>query len=370
MLDATVNLSRRALGAAERVIDGAARRAGRPAGGLARALTRLPLVGAVGGSVVGRAPLLDGGEFGAARSAARTPGVTRIVVDERGSSPANVGALVKRKFFGNYPAFTFNVSFACGAADSYADPRSIWFNVFVGYYEIVAPKSLWGRPFGYELDAARARVRFEDITRLGKADWNYFSNYVYGVPARAVEPYDGVDMGAVECRRLGRERVGAEGRSWDVVELGGVEVVSAYVSGRDGRRLESPGPLYSPLWRLTFGRSRPRTEYPESFIPTRMRARLRMSYCEGRDPRLGEVYRTAIFGGTINEGYPDAARNELFLDRQTAALRHVIERHYAHLGFAAAERAEDAGRRVPRAGEKRTVFRPTPGARRAAPFSS
>jgi hypothetical protein len=278
----------------------------------------------------------------------RAATVTRIVIDERAKAPGRVGALVKRKFFDDYPPFIFNVCFSCGAAGrrsagTYCDPHSIWFNVFLGYYEIVAPKSLWSRPFGYDTAGGQAAVRFEDVVRIGKADWNYFSNYLYGVPERLIEPYNRVRMDKVRCLDLGRERIpaavggGEAGRYWDVVEVDGVEVVSAYVSGRDGNKLESPS-LLSPLWRLSFGRPNPRGDYPDSFIPTVMRARLYLSHGEGRHPRLGGVYRTVIFGGTVNTGYRDAEENERFLERQAEAARQVIGRYYPHLGFASHRR--------------------------------
>ncbi|MGH9900591.1 MAG: hypothetical protein ACRD68_02005, partial [Pyrinomonadaceae bacterium] len=187
-------------------------------------------------------------------------------------------------------------------------------------------------------------INFEDIIRIGKADWNYFSNYVYGVPAHYIEPFDRVDLGAVDCAYLGREKIvgrkfaggheeGRENRYWDAVELNHVEVVSAYVSDRDGGALESPSRLLSPLWRLSFGRPRPRPEYPQSFFPTDMRARLYMSWSECAHPALGESYRTLIFGGTANNSYPDAVKNARFLDLQMRALRRVMREHYADFGF-------------------------------------
>ncbi len=303
------------------------------------ALTSLPLVGAVGGSPFAHGPVVEDADPVIGRSVSLGPTVVRIVVGDEGGAPANVGSLVKRKFFPERPGFLFNVCFSRGPGRSYGDPHSIWFNVFVGYYEIDVARRSWGRPFGYLSGRGVApAIDFEDVVRIGKADWNYFSNYMYGVPARHIEPFDRVDLGAVRCAHLGRERIcggrtEARGHYWDSVELDHVEVVSAYLSDGDGEALESPSPLLSPLWRLSFGRPCPRLTHPRSFIPTDMRARLYMSYSECHHPALGESYRTHIFGGTVNNAYPDAEKNGRFLDLQMRALRRVIREHYPDLGF-------------------------------------
>ena len=51
-------------------------------------------------------------------------------------------------------------------------------------------------------------------------------------------------------------------------------------------------------------------------------------------PELGETaYKTFLFGGTIHQGYPDAAKNRAFLDAQLAALRKVMDERFPDLGF-------------------------------------
>ncbi len=197
----------------------------------------LPELGAVDGHVFAAGVQIDDPRIGASVS---PPVVVRIEVDENGKpEPAGVGALVKRKFFADRQPFLFNVMFACGrpepgGAGSYTDPRSIWFNVFVGYYEIDVSKALWKRPFAYDLDGKQ--VEMDDMIRLGKADWNYFSNYVYGVPEGAITPHDA--LAPARGRSLGKERIGH--RMWDLIEIEGAEMVSAYVSGQDGQRLADP----------------------------------------------------------------------------------------------------------------------------------
>jgi len=298
-------------------------------------------MGAVGDSPFAHSPVVEDQDPDIGRSVSPLATILRINVDNKGGAPADVGSLVKKRFFTDSPGFVFNVCFSRGPGNSYCDPQSIWFNVFSGYYQIDVPRMAWGRPFGYRLvEGCAPVVNFDDVLRIGKADWNYFSNYMYGVPRRDVEAIDAVDLGRERYAYLGRERiVGMEGRGvgrsryWDHVELDHVSVVSAYLSGQDGKALENPSRVLSSLWRLSFGRPNPRPSYTESFIRTEMRALIYMSYSEDHHPVLGDSYRTLIFGGTANNGYPDKAKNKRFLDLQMRALRQVIGKHYWELGF-------------------------------------
>lgn len=292
----------------------------------------VPELGAVDGKIFGDAVRIHDPRFGSSYS----PGVVlRIEVADHGDfAPAHVGHLVWDAFFRGSPPLVFNVSFACGASGpeggTYADPESIWFNVFVGYYEIDVSKERWGRPFGYRFEGGDARIVLGDVLRIGKADWNYFSNYVYGVPLEAVRRHD--SLSGARADYLGRVPVGA--REWDLLELADVDVVSAYVSGADGQSLRENDPVSTPLWRRAFGVPRPRPDFPTSFVGTRVRARFYMSFTEGIDPHTHErVYRTTVFGGTTNEGYPHAMDNRRFLEAQLAAVRDVMVRRFPDLGF-------------------------------------
>jgi hypothetical protein len=308
-------------------------------------LLRITMVGDVKGQAVVHAADFDHPVFGEARA---FPTVLEIVVDDdRRRPPADVGRLAKRALFPNDPKFLFNVVFSCGdpgpfAKGLYTDPRSIWFNVFFGYYELDAPCSAWDRPLGYRSAAPGAPVEFADVVRIGKADWNYFSNRVYGVPLDRIRPLDAWDLGTIGHRHLGRVKIGDSW--WDHVALDGVEVVSAYTAPGQAGRLERPAWAWTPVWRLAFGSPCPRPEATESFLPTKMRAELYMSFRKGRDPAdlKGEVWRTLIFGGTVRSDYRNPARTaeesraeaDAFLAVQLEALRGVMEEHYATDGFA------------------------------------
>ncbi len=312
-----------------------------------RFLLGLPYVGEIGGRPFADTVDVDDPELG---KSSWLPTILEIVVDDPArlragtSNPGGVGGLVHQRFFPDRPRFVFNVCFSCARSNPfrmgvYTDPRSIWFNVFFGFYQIDVPKQAWGRPFAYSAAAPDAAVVFDDILRLGKADWNYFSNYLYGVPEAAIRGHDTVGGAG---RHLGREEIGAS--CWDAVELTDVEVVSAYVAPGEQGRLVEPSRVFTPLWRLAFGNPHPRRAFPTSFVATRMQARLSMAFAERDDPELGgAAYRTLIFGATIDETYAARsgkpsdvaqAENERFLACQRAAIEKVICTSYPREGFA------------------------------------
>jgi hypothetical protein len=273
------------------------------------------------------------------------PAILEIRVDgTRGTTNPPALAPVATRLFPGYAPFIFNVSFACGRARAfrpgiYGDPRSPWFNVFVGYYQIDVARSAWNRPFGYRpAPGGGFEPEVADLARLGEADWNYFSNYMYGVPLDVVEATD-----RPEAQFTVLPQVEIAGHRWDQLEATGMKVVSSYLAADDRRRLVDNDKLLSGVWRCVFGepfRDRRPAAPPASFFPTPMRARLYACYtADEHDRDLREpVYRTLIFGGTVNEWWgahdPDgAARNAAFLDLQMQTIRSLIARRFAHLGF-------------------------------------
>jgi hypothetical protein len=290
-----------------------------------------PGVGQVGGSSSVHEPLILDERFG--RSQLCTPAVLRIFVDEEDRAISQVGRLVKSKLFRDRPPFVFNTVACVGQADPktflglYPDPSSGWFNVFFGYYQLDAPKSQWSRPFGYRsADGIASEIEVEDVMRLGKSDWNFFSNWMYGVPEESIEPYNGIDVAKMPNRVSPPERVGSS--VWHRLVIDDVEVASTYESdARGAAQLETHTPLVD-VWRYSFGLPNPQRDWGESFIPSTLRAAMWMSYWEDED-----AYHTTIFGGTRPKDGPEA-----FLDAQLAAVRTVMERGYPKLGFAPPER--------------------------------
>lgn len=272
------------------------------------------------------------------------PSILEVQVDglEETVHPEELAPVAR--LFPDCPKFNVNVAFSCGRAHLihpgvYNNPSSPWFNVFVGYYQIDVPTSLWDHPFGYRSDAANGFTLDEDeLTRLGRADWNYFSNYMYGVP---LERLDAVGQGPVTLTRLGRTPVGSH--TWDRIRVSDVSVASAYVSHLDVN-LENTYKFLNNIWRAAFGRPYRSDRPEESFFPTSLSAELLVCWAldESDDRDLGgPVYRTYVFGGTVNEWWarqpdPDVDRrehNRQFLALQMKTLETLIRDEFPSLGF-------------------------------------
>lgn len=285
-----------------------------------------PAHGSVGGEEEAHPPIFRDPEFGQTKMSSKN--VTRIFVEDRYRRLANVGQVVKRTLWDDYPDWVFNTVACVGAFDaegrgSYSDPTSPWFNVFLGYYQIDAPKDDgWDRPFGYEsADGAASQVRVDEIIRLGKSDWNYFSNWMYGVPAGMAEQHNEVDVRLVRAEQTDAGAIG-EG-SWHRLRIDGPRFVSAYEADADGAEKLVRNSVLSGMWRKAFGIPNPRPEFPSSFIPTTLEADMYIAYWED-----DEAFHTTIFGGTAPSG-----ANPAFLERQMAAAKHVIAMNYRTLGF-------------------------------------
>lgn len=302
-------------------------------------LEGLPLTGDVDGHVTVPTAKVDDHRFGQSEG---VPFVLEINVDRENAAPANVGHKVDQVFFQHYPPLLFNVCFSCGAPQGacrvgvYGDPRSRWFNVFFGYYQLDVKVADRPSPFGYDVDG---EVVKDDVLRIGKSDWNYFSNWLYGVPESAIAPNNTLDGATVDVKKRG---ITIAERAWDVLTIDKAKMVSAYVSGKPGdAALESRGP-YSFLWQGAFGFPTPLgKELPDlpSFFPCEMKARLYM--CARKvehDAFKGqEVFQTFLFGGTVNNWWAEKngrhEENDEFLECQLEAVREVIKTSYPDLGF-------------------------------------
>ncbi len=168
-----------------------------------------------------------------------------IAFDDANHYLLNGGALAKRNLFAHTPPFNFAVNFASAkpelkwhggnlrTSSLYTNPTSKWFNVFFGYYELASNTSAgWDRPIGYESD--QKTLKPDDMVRVAKADWNYISNYMYGVPESAiagkglnnVEYASASNPDGIKVLYHGREKIGE--KYWDKIEVQNVDAVSAY----------------------------------------------------------------------------------------------------------------------------------------------
>jgi len=321
---------------------------------------KLPLVGEIGGRYFSPPLKIENtAKFGKSFA---MPSVLKIVIDERHPIPGEVGKLVNDRFFKDEDTLFFNVSFACGKGGlfekgTYTDPLSHWFNVFFGYYEINAVIASendgkgWPRPFGYEREGGD--ICFMDLIKIGKSDWNYFSNRMYGVPLAEVEKNNGISLPPTTAVRLGTETIGKH--EWDVVEVDKFDVVSAYVTEEGRARIENAS-VFSPIWRMCYGNPHPRPGFDECFFPTNMKAKFYVRTERSVSDEVGKylhehgriavdrhpknrvpVYSTYIFGGTINHNYETfkeegrlerAIFNEEFLEEQLKSARKVMAKYF------------------------------------------
>jgi hypothetical protein len=285
-----------------------------------------PTAGAVDGSPTPHPPVVDP-VWGASGPSGH--GITRFHVSTDERALADVGRIVKAELFDHLPPFAVNVVACCGrptgpnAPGVYGDPESHWFNGFFGTYQIDCAKADgWTRPFGYESAAGvTSTTHDDDLVRLGVADWNWFSNYLYGVPHEICEQYSTVDLSSITFSPVVTATIGSS--AWHTFTLSGVTVSSCYESATPGAaRLVANSPL-TPSVQHSFGLPCPRPEFPTSFIPTELQSSATMAYWEDE-----AGYHTITFGGTCVVAAPAG-----FLDAQTAAARAVIAEHYPTRGF-------------------------------------
>jgi hypothetical protein len=258
-------------------------------------------------------------------------GVTRFHIAAEPRVLAPVGPIVKQKLFADSPPLVLNIVASCGSPASvgapgvYGDPDSPWFNVFFGTYQMdCATTDGWKRPFGYETaSGVDSALHGEDIARIGSGDWNWFSNYMYGVPVDVCDEYSTINMSKVTFE--GPTPVVLGTSTWHQVTMKGVVVASAYESDAPGARQLVENSLLTNEWRTSFGLPSPRADHTTSFIGTELESTVLMTYWQD-----DTGYHTLMFGGTCVVGVDPA-----FLGAQVAAAAAAITAHYPSRGFPA-----------------------------------
>jgi hypothetical protein len=283
-----------------------------------------PSLGEVAAGAAPYPPQVDDPRYG--RSQTCTPTILRFHVDEEVRALCRVGSVVKDEMFPAHPPFVFNTvacvgAFPPGGPGAYTDPDSIWFNTFVGYYQLDCAKERWRRPFGYDkADGSRSAPVPDDLVRLGKSDWNWFSNWDYGVPTDVLRAYSAVPS-SIDAVNRGLVRVG--NRQWHQVAVNGTTAASCYEADAPGAATLVDNTVLGVIWRRGFGGPNPRPNHASSFIPTVVDALVYMSYWED-----DTHFHTVIFGGTMLSG-----TDPEFLEAQRRAVEVVMNAHYPELGF-------------------------------------
>ena len=303
---------------------------------------RVP-VGAINGSYLRAPPRIDDPRIG--RSSGIPVALAFRIGEDCTGFPGGIGRVVHRELFPETPAFSVHIKFACAKTDllgrsDFANPRSIWYNVFVGYYQVEVAQEEWGRPFGYDLDAdGNGTLRLDEMARLVRADWNHLSNQIYGVPAPAVAAVNALGVDGLQFEYHGRVRKEGWDGAFDLADLENLVVVGPHSAHR-GADYVNFGPFIGPLWRRVFGTySGPVAD--ASFAPCLLRTRAYFCFRSTRDATGRLVYQTFVFGGSVNHRHDhvDAAENARFLALQMDELERII-RGERGLGF-----ADDAGAR-------------------------
>jgi hypothetical protein len=283
-----------------------------------------PSLGEVAASAAPYPPSVNDPKFG--QSETCTPTILRFHVDDEERALCRVGSVVKLHMFPEYPPFVFNTEACVGAfppdaPGAYTNPDSVWFNTFFGYYQLDCAKEVWSRPFGYDRADGRSSVPVpEDLVRLGKSDWNWFSNWDYGVPTDALRKYTAVPS-AIDAVDHGLVTVGTS--QWHQLELRGTEAASCYVAGGPRAGTLAHNTVLERTWRRSFGGLNPRPNHPKSFVPTVLDAEVYMAYSE-----TCTHFHTVIFGGTMQAG-----TDPTFLRAQLDAVEVVMRTEYPGLGF-------------------------------------
>jgi hypothetical protein len=308
-------------------------------------LTKLPNVGQIGGEAgLGKPAVISSPEFG---ESSATPAILDVPVSPQKQGLLSVGQKAYQKFFQGYPPFNFNVNFSCAKTDpltgksEYADPRSPWSNVFFGRYEIDAPAgqpgdpTKWTRPFGFTAPGSN-QIDFDDIQKIGDADWGYFSNWMYGVPEGELDKDFAQQANAPKpvCTVTNPD-VKINGKDYVECTVDGVLLPSAYV-GNDGKSLTNNDALMSPVWREIFGKQDgsvaedPKLAGTPSFAPTEMKMKFYLRQDVKTDPATGQkTYATEIYGGGVNKTWAGddptkQAYNERFLEAQMDAIKATM----------------------------------------------
>lgn len=180
----------------------------------------------------------------------------------------------------------------------------------------------WDRPFGFIANNSN-QLAIEDLIKLAKADWNFFSNYMYGVPFQNCVTAS--EIFGDEVLKIIDDKVIINNKQFIEAEISNIKVVSGYQSASE--KLLNNDKLFSPIWRKVFGIHPPISDYLKSFITTNMKMKFYIRFEKSFDPDLEEIcYNTYIYGGSINLDYPNSTTNERFLDSQLQGIKQSIEK--------------------------------------------
>jgi len=319
---------------------------------LKRWVLRRKFLGEINNKLFTKPIIINSKKFG---KSTMYPSVLEIEVSQDSKSKLldNVGKIVHDKYFDF--DFLFNVCFSCSKpkffhSDNYADPYSIWFNVFLGYYQLDIPFSQREYPFGFnenfneDVDY-KLKINPKEVLEIGKSDWNYFSNFLYGVPLEYInENVTDITQDEIEASIVEKETIGD--KTYYKLTVPSFKVITPY-QAKNSKKLNRE--KINLVWQTVFGFPVSRKEFTESFIPVNMKAIMYIYYKDMKTdidlPEGEKQHSTFIFGATINLDYPKNAsknkknkktlsqlekENEEFLELQLKEVKKIIPKIMKH----------------------------------------
>lgn len=236
-----------------------------------------------------------------------------------GESLENIGYMLKKYMFEEYPSFMCSEYLTCSKKNNYSNPLSNWYNVVYGFYEINAPCSGWARPYGFTTDF---KIIPSEIIKVISSNTNIVINYIYGVPFwKCVEA----------CSMQGKEKVTIVNEKVSIGEYNYIEImiedmnlITCYTT--DKKLLSLPYNSLSKLWREIFGTVEYIKGFETDFPIIRMKGKFYVRYEHTFDRRLRTfVFKTWIYGGIVNMDTPNIMFHNEFLSEQLKSIRLSIE---------------------------------------------
>lgn len=243
-------------------------------------------------------------------------GYLDVNISDSGGSTFNIGQIVKFELFKDHSEFKTKVAITSskpkGNYSEFLNPKSEWFNVLLilGKVEVE-----WkDRPFGF---TENLEVNKEDIYLYSKAVWNYFVNYIYGIPISECVKYNDIEDEHIQMISRKITIGNYDYIELDVVNLGTICGYSSWVSGGKGNYVVNDV-ILTPLWRRIFGKAKPRKSVMGMFEKCYMRLRIYLRF-----ESVGNTFLSYINIASVNMG-TSSRINEEFMEVQINALKSAI----------------------------------------------
>ena len=276
----------------------------------------MPLVGEVNNRYFSDIEGMNDSTYGRTRDSV---GVYAIEIKEK-PRVLKAGKIIKDLMFKDYPDFTLNAIATsayvdiCGKSE-YPNPKSHWYNVMYGFYEIDVPVSSVKSAYGFD---TKGNVVPKDIIKIGLCDWNITTGYLYGVPLEICKK--NVKFTGNEKLRVVNESIKIGSMTYKEVEFSDIIATSVYPA-----REQLEKTVLSEFLQHSWGTHPYVYGFEQAFPKVRMAGRFYITQSISHSDEYDcQCYKTIVGGGVINMDYPDKEFNQGFLDRQMEQIRRSI----------------------------------------------